>query len=54
MSAVYTVYIISDNGEGIPQKLHDWFTDDGNLELRLSAFAKDAVIVIEPREEQDE
>lgn len=46
---VYKVWLISDNGEGVPQELADWYTADGNLELRLSAFANNAVIQIEPR-----
>lgn len=50
---VYSVYITAHEGEDVPQQLHDWFEDDGPLVLRLSAFAKDAVITIEPRIEAE-
>lgn len=48
MSNTYKVYITSDDGEGYVQELHDWDEDNGPLVLRLKAFAKDAVITIEP------
>lgn len=43
----YNIYLIPENGDGIPQQLQDW---DGEevLELRCIAFAKDVVISIEP------
>lgn len=41
------IWLISDNGEGVPQELKDWDGTD-TLVLRLSAFANDAVIEIEP------
>lgn len=49
MSNVYKVYLTANNGDDVPQELADWFENDGPLVLRLSAFAKDAVITIEPR-----
>jgi hypothetical protein len=52
MSLVYKVYIISDDGNGMVQSLQDWDGTD-TLELHLSAFAKDAVISIEPKYEQE-
>lgn len=48
----YKVYLISNDGDGRVQSLPDWNGED-YLEIHLSAFAKDAVISIEPaREEQ--
>lgn len=50
----HKVYLISDNGDGVPQRLEDWDGED-TLVLRLSAFANDAVIEVEPEpiKEQD-
>jgi hypothetical protein len=44
----HKVWLIGENGDGIPQALEDWDDDNGGLTLRLIAFAKDAVIEIEP------
>lgn len=50
----YKVYIISEDGDGKVQSLHDWDGEE-NLELHLNAFARDAVISIEPSQAgQDE
>lgn len=49
MSKVYAVWLIPNDGDGIPQSLADWVEEDGPLTLRLNAFASDAVIEIEPK-----
>lgn len=45
---MYDVWVTANNGDDIPQKLEDWDGESG-LELRLAAFANDAVIFIEPQ-----
>lgn len=52
--AKWQIYITANNGEDIPQHLRVWDDEDEpGLELRLAAFAKDAVITIEPLIEQE-
>jgi hypothetical protein len=46
----WQVYITDNNGEGVAQELQVW-DDNEILELRLAAFANDAVISIEPFKE---
>jgi NAD(P)H-flavin reductase len=51
MSRFY-VWLTAHEGEATPMPLKDWNDDEGALELQLSAFAKDAVITIEPMPEE--
>lgn len=44
---MYQIYITANNGEDVTQELMQWDGED-RLELRLSAYANDAVISVEP------
>lgn len=45
----WQLYVTADSGNDIPQELRTWDDEQQpQLELRLAAFAKDAVITIEP------
>lgn len=44
----WQLYITANNGDDVPQRLMVWDDDEEFLELRLAAFAKDAVISFEP------
>lgn len=45
----WQIYITANNGDDIPQELKVWDDDkEPILNLRLAAYAKDAVITIEP------
>lgn len=44
---MYKIYLIPENGVGIPQSIQDW-DGEGILELRCIAFANDVLISIEP------
>lgn len=48
----YLVFIIESGGEGRVTSLPDWDGEDP-LEIRLAAFARDAVVSIEPVYEKD-
>lgn len=52
MAKTYKVYAIADEGNGHVQQMQDW---DGNdiLELHVGAYARDAVISIEPFEDDE-
>ena len=52
----WQLYITANNGDDIPQALRVWDDNEEQiLELRLAAYAKDAVISIEPLgEKQDD
>jgi hypothetical protein len=43
----YAIYIIPDNGNGIPERLED-YDGESIRNIRLAAFARDSVISIEP------
>lgn len=49
---IYSIYLTANNGEDVPQQLQDWDGEE-RLELRLAGFAKDAVISIEPKPNQE-
>lgn len=51
----WQIYITANNGDDIPQELKLWDDDkEPLLHLRLAAFAKDAVIDIEPAPSEPE
>jgi hypothetical protein len=43
----YAIYIIPDNGNGIPERLED-YDGESIRNIRIAAFARDSVISIEP------
>ena len=48
--AKWQLYITADKGDDVPQELKVWDDEEETiLELRLAAYAKDAVITIEPK-----
>lgn len=48
----YLVFLIEDGGDGRVTSLPDWNGEE-TLEIRLAAFARDAVITIDPVYEKD-
>jgi hypothetical protein len=43
----YAIYITSDNGNGVTMRLED-YDGESIRDFRLAAFARDAVLTIEP------
>lgn len=47
----WQLWITANNGDDVPQELRVWNDEEEILELRLSAYANNAVITVEPLDE---